>query len=60
MFQNLETVKQQIMDLDSNVERNILVRLTPENGIICYRKLHEENKRTTSAQTTLDKYLLSK
>jgi hypothetical protein len=33
MFRNLETVKQQIMDLDPNVERSMLVRRTLENGI---------------------------
>jgi hypothetical protein len=42
MFRNLETVKHQIMDLDPNVERSMLVRRTLENGISCYRKLYEE------------------
>jgi hypothetical protein len=42
MFRNLGTVKQQIMDLDPNVERSMLVRRTLENGISCYRKMYEE------------------
>jgi hypothetical protein len=56
MFWNLETVKQQFMDLDPNVERSLLVRRTLENGISCYRKTYEEKKKATSVQTTLDKY----
>jgi hypothetical protein len=36
MFRNLETVKQQIMDLDPNVERTMLVPRTLEKGISCY------------------------
>lgn len=36
MFQNLET---QIMDLDPNVERSILVCCTLENGLSCCHKL---------------------
>jgi hypothetical protein len=60
MFRNLETVKQQIMDLDPNVERSVLVRRTPESGISCCRKMYEEKKRATSVQTTLDKNFLRK
>jgi hypothetical protein len=60
MFRNLETVKQQIMDLDPNLERNMLVRRTLENGISSYRKMYEENKLATSVQTTLDKYFSRK
>jgi hypothetical protein len=56
MFRNLETVKQQIMDLDPNVERSMPVRRTLENGISCYRKMYEEKKKATSVQTTIDKY----
>jgi hypothetical protein len=56
MFRNLETVKQQIIYLDINVERSMLVRRTPENGISCYRKMYEEKKKATSVQTTLDKH----
>jgi hypothetical protein len=52
MFRNLETVKQQIMDLDPNVERSMLVGRTQENGISCYRKVYEEKKKATSVQTT--------
>jgi hypothetical protein len=40
MFRNLETVKQQIMALDPNVERSLLVRRTLENRISCYRKMY--------------------
>jgi hypothetical protein len=43
IFRNLETAKQQIMDLDSNVERSML-----ETGICCYRKMYEEKKEATS------------
>jgi hypothetical protein len=60
MFRNLETVKQQIVDLDPNVERSMLVRRTLENGISCYRKMHEEKKKATSVQTTFDKYFSRK
>jgi hypothetical protein len=60
MFRNLETVKQQIMDLDPNVDRSMLVRRTLENGISCYCKLYEENKKATSALKTLDKYFSRK
>jgi hypothetical protein len=56
MFRNLETVKQRNMELDPNVERSMLVRRTLENGISCYRKMHEEKKKASSVQTTLDKY----
>jgi hypothetical protein len=56
MFRNWETVKQQIVDLDPNVERSMLVRRTLENGISCYRKVYEEKKKATSVQTALDKY----
>jgi hypothetical protein len=56
MFRNLETVKQQIMDLDPNVEKSMLVHRTLENGISYYRKMYEEKKKATSVQTTLDKY----
>jgi hypothetical protein len=56
MFRNLEHVKQQIADLDPNVERSMLVRRTLENGISCYRKLYEDKKKATPVQTTLDKY----
>jgi hypothetical protein len=45
MFRNLETVKHQIMDLDLNVERSILVCRTVENGISCYSKLYEKKRR---------------
>jgi hypothetical protein len=45
MFRNLETVKQQIVDLDPNVERSMLVRRTLENGISFYRKKYEEKKK---------------
>jgi hypothetical protein len=44
ILRNLESVKQQIMDLDPNVERGMLVRRTLENGISCYRKMYEEKK----------------
>jgi hypothetical protein len=60
MFRNLETVKQQIMDLDPNVERSILVRRILQNRISCYHKLYEENKKATSVQTALDKYFSRK
>jgi hypothetical protein len=39
MFQNLENVEQQVIDLDPNVERSMLVCRTQENRISCYRKL---------------------
>jgi hypothetical protein len=55
MFRNLVTVKQQIVDLDPNVERSVLVRRTLENGISCYHKMYEEEKKATSVQTALDK-----
>jgi hypothetical protein len=60
MFRNLETVKQQNMDLDPNVETSMLVRRTPQNGISCYRKTYEEKKMATSVETTLDKYFSRK
>jgi hypothetical protein len=60
MFRNLETIKQQIMDLDPNVERSMPVRRTLENGISRYRKIYEEKKKVTSVQTTLDKYFSRK
>jgi hypothetical protein len=60
MFRNLEIVEQQIMSLEPNVERSMLVRRTVENGISCYRKMYEEKKKATSVQTTLDKYLSRK
>jgi hypothetical protein len=60
MFRNLETVKQQIMDLDPNVETSMLVHRTLENGISCYRKMYEEKKKATSVQTTLEKYFSGK
>jgi hypothetical protein len=60
MFLNLETVKQQIMDLDPNVERSMVVRRTLEKGISCYRKMYEEKEKATSVQTTLDKYFSRK
>jgi hypothetical protein len=36
------------------------VRRTLKNGISCYRKMHEEKKKATSVQTTLDKYFSKK
>jgi hypothetical protein len=60
MFRNLKTVKQQIMDLDPNVEISMLVHPALENGISCYRKSYEENKKATSVQTTLYKYFSRK
>jgi hypothetical protein len=60
MFRNLETVKQQIMDLDLNVERSMLIRRTPENGISCYRKMYDEKKKAPTFQPTLDKYFSRK
>jgi hypothetical protein len=56
----LETVKQQITDLDPNVERSMLDGRTPENGISCYRKMYEEKKEATSVQTMLEKYFSRK
>jgi hypothetical protein len=60
LFRNLETVKQQIMDLDLNLERSMLVCQTLENGISCYHKMYEEKKKGTSVQMTLDKYFSRK
>jgi hypothetical protein len=60
MVRNLGAVKQQIMDIDPNVERSMLVRRTLENGISCYRKMFEEEKKATSVQTTLDKHFFRK
>jgi regulator of sigma D len=60
MFRNLETVKQQIMDLDPNVERSTLVRRTLEDGISSYRKVYVEKRKATSVQVTLDKYFSRK
>jgi hypothetical protein len=60
MFRNLETVKQQIMDWDPNVERSMLVHRTLENGLSCYRKMYEEKKKATYVQTTLEKYFSRK
>jgi hypothetical protein len=60
MFRNLEAVKEQIVDLDPNVERSMPVRRTLESGISCYRKMYEEEKKATSVQTTLDKYFSRK
>jgi hypothetical protein len=61
MFQNLKTVKQQILDLDPNVEKIMLVHRTPENRISCYHKLYEKKKkRATAVQTTPDKYFSRK
>jgi hypothetical protein len=56
MFWNLEIVKQQIVDLDTNVGRSTLVCVTQENGISCCHKLHEKKRETTSVQMMLDKY----
>jgi hypothetical protein len=39
MFRNVETVEHQIMDLDTNVERDMLVCWTLEIEISCYCKL---------------------
>jgi hypothetical protein len=44
MFQNLGTFKQQIMDLDLNVERNMLVRQALGKGMSCCHKFYEEKK----------------
>jgi hypothetical protein len=60
MFRNLKAVKQQIMDLDLNVERSMLVRRTLENGISCCRKMYEERKKATSVQMMLDRYFSRK
>jgi hypothetical protein len=60
MFRNLEAVKQQITDLEPNVERSMLVGRTLENGISCYRKVYEVKKKATSVQTKLDKYFSRK
>jgi hypothetical protein len=60
VFRNLETVKQQIMDSDPNMERSMLVRRTLENGISCYRKMSEEKNKATSVQMTFDKYFCRK
>jgi uncharacterized coiled-coil DUF342 family protein len=60
IFRNLETVKQQIMDIDPNVERSLLVRRNLEDGISCCRKMYEEKKKATSVQTTFDKYFSRK
>jgi hypothetical protein len=38
----------------------LTVRRTLENEISCYRKMHEEKKKATSVQTTLDKYFSRK
>jgi hypothetical protein len=54
MFRNLEADKQQIIDLDPNVERSAVVRRTLENGISFYRKLYK------IVETTLDKYFYRK
>jgi hypothetical protein len=59
-FRNLGTVKQQIMGLDPNVERSMLICRTLENGIRCYRKMYEEKKKATSVQTTLENYFSRK
>jgi hypothetical protein len=48
------------MDLDSNVERSMLVRRILENGISCYRKMYEEKKKATSVQMAVDKYFSRK
>jgi hypothetical protein len=56
----LETVKQQIMDLDPNLERSMLVCRTIENGISCCRKLYELKKKAAPLQMTLDKYFSRK
>jgi predicted RNA-binding protein with RPS1 domain len=60
MFRNFETVKQQIMDLDPNVERSMLVRRNLENGISSHRKMYEEKKKATSVYTTLDECFSTK
>jgi hypothetical protein len=60
MFRHLETVEQQIVDLDPNVERSMPVHRTLEKGISCYRKMHEEKQKAASVQTTLDKYVSRK
>jgi hypothetical protein len=51
----METVKQQIMDLDPYMIRSMHVRRILENGISCHRKIYEEEKKATSVQTTLGK-----
>jgi hypothetical protein len=56
MFRNLENVKQQIMDLDLDVERSMLVHQALQNGISCCRKLYEEKNKAASIQMMLDKY----
>jgi hypothetical protein len=60
MFRTLDTVKQQIMELDPIVERSMQVRRTLKNGISCYRKMYEEKKKATSVQMMLDKYFSRK
>jgi hypothetical protein len=60
MFQNLGSIKQQIVDLDPNLERSMLVRRTLENGISSCRKLYEEKKKDICVQTTLDRYFSRK
>jgi hypothetical protein len=52
-FSKFGTVKQQVMDLDPNVQRSILVYRTLEIGISCYRKFYEEKNKATSVETTL-------
>jgi hypothetical protein len=60
IWRNLETVKQQIMNLDPNVKRSMLFRRTLANGIICYHKLYESKNKATSVETVLDKYFSRK
>jgi hypothetical protein len=56
----LETLEQEITDLDPNVERSMLVRRNLENGISCCRKMCEEKKDATSVQTAVEKYISRK
>jgi hypothetical protein len=60
MFRNSEIVKQQIIGLDPNMDRSMLVRRTLENGTSCYRKLYVEKQKAISVQTTFDKYFSRK
>jgi hypothetical protein len=60
MFQTVETVKQQIMDLDPNVEKIMLVHQNQENEISCCHKLYDKKKKATTVQMTPDKYFCRK
>lgn len=60
LFRRSENLKQQVLDIDCDLERSLKVRRLIDKALSCYDVMYEEKKKKKTIQKTLDNFLIKK